>query len=95
MLNSLKVIKSTDVLLQDLEGEAVLLNLANGQYYGLDQNSFHMYKTLLSAGTLEAAYASLCQEYEVEPARLKADLQQFLTHLLENGLITYAGEQSE
>ena len=94
MTESRQVIKAPDVLLQDLEGEAVLLNLKNGQYYGLDENSFHMYRTLLSSGTLEAAYVSLCQEYEVEPDRLKEDLQQFLAHLLENGLLTYADEPS-
>src|SRR5687768_4029426 len=43
------VIKGPDVLLQDLDGEAVLLNLRNGQYYGLDENSYHMYQTLTSS----------------------------------------------
>ena len=46
---SRQVIKAPDVLLQDLEGEAVLLNLRNGQYYGMDENSYHMYKPLTSA----------------------------------------------
>lgn len=90
-----QVIKASDVLLQDLDGEAVLLNLANGQYYGLDENSYHMYKTLISAGSVEAAYEALSQEYEVEPAQLRSDLDQFLAHLLENGLLIYAGDQPE
>jgi hypothetical protein len=90
-----KVITAPDVLLQDLEGEAVLLNLANGRYYGMDENSYHMYKTLLSSGSVQAAYEALSREYEVEPGRLRADLDQFLARLLENGVLLYADEQPE
>jgi len=89
-----QVVKAPDVLLQDLDGEAVLLNLANGQYYGLDENSFQMYKTLTFSNSVQAAYDSLCLEYEVEPGRLKAELEQFLTHLLDNGLLIYVDEKS-
>ena len=94
-LASRQLIKGPDVLLQDLEGEAVLLNLRNGQYYGMDENSYHMYKTLTSSPSVQAAYEALSREYEVEPARLRADLDAFLAHLLENGLLVYAGEQPE
>jgi hypothetical protein len=89
------VIKAPDVLLQDLEGEAVLLNIKNGQYYGLDENSFHMYKALVSSPSVEAARASLIREYEVEPDQLKADLDRFLEHLLENGLVSYSDGEPE
>ena len=91
---SRQVLKAPDVLLQDLEGEAVLLNLRNGQYYGMDENSYHMYKTLTSSPSVRAAYEVLSREYDVEPAQLRADLDVFLAHLLENGLLVYAGEQA-
>ena len=97
MLNSKhrQVTRAPDVLVQELEGEAVLLNLVNGQYYGLDETSYDMYKTLVSSSSVQAAYETLCQEYEVNPDQLRADLDQFLKHLLENGLLIYADEQSE
>lgn len=94
-LASRQVIKAPDVLLQDLEGEAVLLNLANGQYYGLDESSYYMYKTLTSSASIQIAYETLSQEYKVEPGQLRSDLDNFLTHLLENGLLIYVDEQSE
>lgn len=94
LLDARQVVSAPDVLLQDLEGEAVLLNLANGQYYGLDQASTHMYKTLASSASVRAAYEALLQEYQVEPARLGADLERFLAHLLEQGLLVYAAEQA-
>jgi hypothetical protein len=89
------VIKPPNVLLQDLEGDAVLLNLSNGQYYGLDENSYHMYETLLSSSSVEAAYEILVQEYEIEPAKLRADIDKFLVHLLLNGLIAYSDDKPE
>ena len=92
-LESRQLVAPPDVLLQDLEGEAVLLNLRNGQYYGLDENSYHMYRTLTSSRSVQAAYETLCGEYEVEPGQLKSDLEKFLAHLLENGLLIYADDQ--
>jgi hypothetical protein len=84
-----QVIKRPYVLLQDLEGEAVLLNLENGQYYGMDENSHHMFTTLVSMSTVQAAYEALLDEYDIEPEQLRVDLDQFITTLLENGLIIY------
>ena len=92
---SRQVIKAPDVLLQDLNGEAVLLNLRNGQYYGMDENSFHMYKALTTSSSIQAAYETLSQEYEVEPGQLRSDLDKFLAHLLENGLLIYADDGPE
>ena len=48
---------------------------------------------------LEAAYEELLQEYDVEPARLRADVGEFIDQLLEQKLIetgpvTEAGHQS-
>jgi hypothetical protein len=90
-----QVTKSSNVLLQDLNGEAVLLNLENGVYYGMDENSFYMYKTLISSPTVQVAYETLLQEYQTTPGQLKTDLDQFLAHLLENGLVVYTDDQSE
>jgi hypothetical protein len=95
LINSRQVIKPSDILLQELDGEAVLLNIRNGQYYGMDENSFLMYKMLISCPSVEAAYEALRQEYEVQTDQLSTDLDQFLSHLLENGLITYADGKPE
>jgi hypothetical protein len=92
-LDHRRVIRSSNVLLQDLEGEAVLLNLRNGQYYGMDENSYHMYQTLLASKSVQAAYETLLQEYEVESEQLRSDLEKFFAHLLENGLVAYVDEQ--
>jgi hypothetical protein len=86
------LIKAPDVLVQDLAGEAVLLNLRNRRYYWMNESSYHMYQTLISCGSMNAAYETLAGEYEVEPTQLKSDLDLLQAHLLENGLLVYAKE---
>ena len=87
--DSRQVIKAPKVLVQELGGEAVLLNLGNDQYYGLDENSFEMYRVLTSSPSVQAACETLLQEYEIDSAQLQLDLDQFLAHLLENDLVVY------
>ena len=90
-----RVTKAPRVLLQDLDGEAVLLNLANGHYYGLDATSFRMYDVLISASSVQAAYQLLLQEYDVEPDRLRQDFEKFVKDLVRNGLVLREHEQPE
>jgi hypothetical protein len=85
-----QVIQSPHVLVQDLAGEAVLLNLENGQYYGLDEISFRMFQLLVTSDSIHDAYDQLLKEYDVGPDQLRSDLDKFVVHLLENGLVLNA-----
>ena len=81
---------ATDVLFQLVGDEAVLLNLKTELYLGLDPVGTRMWHVLKESPTVEAAYTALLEEYEVEPARLRADLDEFLGKLLEQKLIELA-----
>ena len=48
-----------DVLFNDVGGEAVLLNLETGQYYGLDEVGTRMWSLLAECGQVEAACRGL------------------------------------
>ncbi len=85
-----RLIQPPHVLLQDLAGEAVLLNLDNGQYYGLDGISFQMYQLLIASDSIEATFQQLLREYDVEPDSLRGDLGKFVEDLLQNGLVLIA-----
>ncbi|MDY6785577.1 MAG: PqqD family protein [Cyanobacteriota bacterium] len=82
-----KILTVEDVLVQNLAEEAVLLNLNNEAYYGLDEIGTHMFALLQESETIENAYQRLLEEYEVSPDVLKQDLLDFIEKLLEQGLI--------
>ena len=78
---------SDDVLFQEVGGEAVLLNLASESYFGLDPVGTRIWVLLTEDAALQRAFDILCDEYEVEPERLQADLLGLVDKLAEAGLV--------
>ena len=78
---------SDDVLFQEVGGEAVLLNLASEQYFGLDPVGTRIWQLLNEDGRLQHAFDTMRDEYEVEPALLESDLLTLVGKLAEAGLV--------
>jgi hypothetical protein len=76
------------VLIRNLEGESVVLNLKTEMYFGLDEVGTRMWTLLSDAGNVQAAYDSLAAEYDVEPAQLRTDIERLIGELVEHGLLT-------
>jgi hypothetical protein len=76
-----------DVLLSELDGEAVILNVKTESYFGLDDVGARMLAAVTSAESVQEAYDGLAGEYDVDPGRLRNDLAQLLDNLIEHGLL--------
>jgi hypothetical protein len=76
------------VLFRDLAGEAVLLHLDTGKYYGLDPVGARMWALLAQDGHMEQAYRALLDEYDVAPEQLERDLVAFVDKLAAQQLLT-------
>ena len=76
-----------DVLFHELAGEAVLLNLETGKYFGLDEIGTRMWMLLSEHGQIEPVLHALLDEYEVEEAHLSRDLFELIDRLAANGLL--------
>ena len=76
-----------DVLVSELDGESVILNLKTESYFGLDEVGARMCTAVASAGSVQDAYDTLADEFDVDPARLREDLSKLLDNLLEHGLL--------
>jgi hypothetical protein len=76
-----------DVLVSELEGESVLLNLKSEIYFGLDQMATRMWTELTKGDTIQAAYDRLAAEYDVPPEKLRSDLSHLIEELLSHGLL--------
>lgn len=75
------------VLVRELQGEAVILNLNDECYVGLDEIATRMWNVMRDAPSLEAAYEQLLGLYEVDADRLRADLAAFVESLARRELI--------
>jgi hypothetical protein len=85
-----RVVKSPDVLLQQIDGEAVLLHMTRGEYYGLDSVGTAMWQALEESSSIQSAYERLAAEFAVEPDQLKTDLHKLIQDLVKHELVQVA-----
>jgi hypothetical protein len=82
-----KITLSDQVIFQELEDEAILLDLNGEAYYGLDQVGMRLWQLLSEDGDLDHAVAQLLQEYEVEETELRTDMLELLNDMADAGLV--------
>ena len=75
------------VLIREVTGEAVLLNLNNEQYYGLDAVGLRMWQVLTNSGSIQQGIDDLLEEYDVDRATLEGDVLNLLGKLAGQGLV--------
>jgi hypothetical protein len=76
-----------DVLVSELDGESVILNLKTESYFGLDEVGAWMWSVVSGADSIEAGFQTLKGGCDVDPARLRMDLTCLLEQLLAEGLV--------
>ena len=67
--------------------EAVILNLQNSTYYGLNEEGAAIWEMLQKPTPVSDIRDALCAQYDVEPATCEEDLISLLSELAEQGLI--------
>lgn len=80
------------ILFKDLSGEAVLLNLNTGVYFGLDPIGTRIWQLLQDHRQLQDVLPMLLQEFEVDEARCQADLLELASTLCSHGLLALTPE---
>ena len=80
-----------DVVFKELSGEGVLLDLASGMYFGLDETSTRLWRLISERGSLQRVFEDMLAEFEVEPDRLQQDLLNFVAELTRRNLVSLAG----
>jgi hypothetical protein len=76
-----------DVIFRELDGEAIILNLATGIYFGLDEVGTRLWALVTESGTLRHAVHVMAAEYDVDRSALEGDVLELAGGLLEKGLI--------
>lgn len=83
----LKYKASSNHLYSEIGGEAVILDLGSGVYYGLNEVGVDIWNWLQEAQTKEEILSLLLAEYEVTSEQAEADLEAIFTQFLAAGLI--------
>ena len=77
-----------EVVFRELDGEAVILNLETGIYFGLDAVGTRIWQLIEARQPLRAVLDTLIIEYEAPPDRIQGDLLAFVERLTGKGLLS-------
>ena len=81
------VVAAKDQVSCDLAGEAAILNIKSGVYYGLDPVGARIWTLMQQPRAVAEIQNTITGEYDVEPDRCARDLAGLLDKLLDEGLI--------
>lgn len=83
---------SPDAVFRDLDGEAVILDLDAGTYYGLNETGTRIWQLLAEGRDEEAIAATLTAEYDVRLEDARHHVATLIGDLLARRLILPAPE---
>ena len=86
-LDYIVVIDEDNVVSRKLQGEAVLLNLQSGTYFGLNEVGTRIWTLFGEKKSLRQVFETLKQEYDVAPETLEQDLLRLVGELKTKGLV--------
>ncbi len=78
---------SDDVVFRELEGEAVLLNMQSGTYFGLDAVGTRIWQLIEQYGTLSSVRDEIVREFDVDRDAASRDLLDLVGELAARGLV--------
>jgi hypothetical protein len=81
------VVVGKDQISCDLEGEAAILNLKDGAYYGLNEVGASVWQLIQTPLSVSQIRDALLDRFEVDPERCTKDLIELLSELVDLGLV--------
>jgi Coenzyme PQQ synthesis protein D (PqqD) len=77
----------SSVLVSELEGETVLLNLETGTYFSLNRFGAEVWALLQQGQQLDGIAALATSRYDVNDEWVRVDVESLLASLVANGLL--------
>lgn len=84
---NIRVCVGSNVTAREFDGELVILDLAGGQYFGVNEVGARLWERLLLGKSPAEVASELAADYDVEPAQLLADLLALTDELLARRLV--------
>ena len=92
-LSSTVIKLSEEVIAQELVGEMVLLDLRNGEYFGINSTGSQIWQDISHGITLVEIAVSLSQSFKLEQDMAAADVTSFVRRLAGIGLVEIIEER--
>jgi len=89
------VVCADDNLSCDLQGEAVVLNLGTGVYFGLNPLGARIWELIQKPMQVSDVLDELLKEYKVDARECQVDLLGFLNQLLDQDLLKLCDTQKQ
>jgi Coenzyme PQQ synthesis protein D (PqqD) len=81
------LVAEPDLMMADLEGEAVLLNAQTGRYYGLNDVGTRIWTLVAEPTPVAAVVSALQNEYDVDAGQLEGDILRFVEDMVARRLV--------
>ena len=76
-----------NIISQELDGEAILLDIKNERYYSLKESGCRMWQLMHEYGEISKVEKKLLEEYSIDEETISRDLYHLIGWLVERGLI--------
>ncbi len=87
MLHDKRVVASMQQVAADMGGEAVILNMQSGVYFGLNNVGARVWELVQQPVSVQTVQQTILTEYDVDAERCDHDIQTLLAKLIDAGLI--------
>ncbi|HXJ82306.1 MAG TPA: PqqD family protein [Candidatus Methylomirabilis sp.] len=85
----------SEVVARVFDGEAIIINMANGKYYSMDRVGTLAWRLLTGGYSLKDTAVCLADRYGLDEARVALDVGNLADQLMNEGLVTPADGPSE
>ena len=82
-----QIVAASHQVSADLSGEAAILNLKSGKYFGLNAVGARVWELIQQPRRVSEMRAAILEEYDVPEGEWERDLEALLQQLLEKELI--------
>jgi len=89
-----KIVVTKDQVSCDLSGEAAILNLKTGVYFGLNTVGASIWKLIQEPRSVKEIQDTILEEYEVDPNQCARDVLELLQELSTHELIQIVDEKN-
>ena len=82
--------RDEEVASKVIDGEAIIINLANGVYYSMDKAGALVWDLLQTGHTLEEIIASVISRYDVTREQAESNVRDLVQELVQENLVVTA-----